>query len=868
MFAVEVTPGVAWVEIPEAGLRVLCGCPGDTIKHLMRRGYIRPTTVKGVVCETGPNAILLSDVMIQGGDFSNLAEFPVLQMFYRQGMLLPGHPNNTGSPPLLIGRKEQVDAQIRYIYRGNYGLISEEELVAAGVDAERAHEMMRLKLRFAFGRIQNPNELLSSIAFDAEVVEILPGVTIRRLALNIFEFAYGEERVRVNLNLPPQQGYECPYSLGFSQFKREYFAVLHLGEGDGWDIRRPSMGSIVVFQGLIYLVDAGPNLSHALTALGIGINEIEGIFHTHCHDDHFAGLTTLLRSDRRIKYYAVPMVRSSVSKKLSALLSIEEDDFDCYFDVHDLVVDNWNDINGLEVKPIFSPHPVETTIFNFRAIAETGYRSYAHFADIVGLKILEQMVVDDAQKPGLSRGAFERIVRDYQEPADIKKVDIGGGLIHGNASDFAKDRSGKIILAHTSVPLTTDQKKTGSGASFGTLDILIPSDRDFLGRIAFHLLSDYFSTVNKSHLGALLNGKIVTFNPETILIRGGEAPRKIYLLLTGLVEVLDLGSDLRSELSAGALLGEISCLHSIPSSETYRAVSFVQALEISCDLFMTFVQHYNVSSGVSQLIKDRAFLMRTWLLGGVVSTGTLNSVAKNMVLARFAAGDTIENHQPALGLIVKGEIVRSLGTDVLETLGPGDFFGEEMVIYGVPSIATLRAKTAATLYVIAADVLATIPNVRWKLFETFERRTGMEVSATKTGMTLLSWHDEYSVNIQHIDAQHKKLFATANKLIEGLSSNHSHQEVSKSLDFLLKYTTYHFAEEESLLKEYGYPHSEDHCHRHKVLLDQVHGMEDKLSTAGQVSAAEMLEFLHGWIVNHILIEDRKYAEYLNDLGVF
>lgn len=41
--------------------------------------------------ESGPNVILLSDVMIQGGDFSNMGEFPVLQMLYRQGMILPNN---------------------------------------------------------------------------------------------------------------------------------------------------------------------------------------------------------------------------------------------------------------------------------------------------------------------------------------------------------------------------------------------------------------------------------------------------------------------------------------------------------------------------------------------------------------------------------------------------------------------------------------------------------------------------------------------------------------------------------------------------------------------------------------------------------
>ena len=132
---IKVTKGVYWVEAPAAGLYVLCGCPADSVKHLMKRGLIGVRQDRGFSYETGPNAILLSDVLIQSGAFANLAEFPVLQMLYRQGMLLPNHPNNTGQKPLLIGSHAQISAQMQYIYRGNYGLVSEEELMAAGVTA-------------------------------------------------------------------------------------------------------------------------------------------------------------------------------------------------------------------------------------------------------------------------------------------------------------------------------------------------------------------------------------------------------------------------------------------------------------------------------------------------------------------------------------------------------------------------------------------------------------------------------------------------------------------------------------------------------------------------------------------------------------
>ena len=195
---INVARGIQWVEVPEADLRVLCGCPADAVKHLIKRGLILSSEVKGVACQTGPNAILLSDLSLQNEEFANLAEFPVLQMLYKQGLIVPGHPNNTGRKPALVGSAEQVESQMRYIYRGNYGLVSREEIIQAGVPPEQAAEMMRLKLRFAFGRIRPTRDFLDTRIVGDGTVEIADGVSLRRLRSNVFEFSYRGETVTVD----------------------------------------------------------------------------------------------------------------------------------------------------------------------------------------------------------------------------------------------------------------------------------------------------------------------------------------------------------------------------------------------------------------------------------------------------------------------------------------------------------------------------------------------------------------------------------------------------------------------------------------------------------------------------------------------
>jgi hemerythrin-like metal-binding protein len=473
--------GMSLVEMPEAGLSVLCGCPENAVKFLKKSGQVREIRRDGVAFETGPNAILLSELPVQGGRFRNLGEFPVLQMLYRQGMIIPGHPNNTGIRPMIIGMRDQVEAQSRYIYSGNYGLSTIEELEGAGLGRDRAAELLRMKLWFAFGSIKRTEELLDLRIFDGHAIELRGGAFVRRMGANRYEFLHAGQTARVDLDPghPGQAGRELPYELPRRAISRDYFSVVHIGEGDGWDPDRPCMASLVCFRGDFYLVDAGPDIEASLEAVGLGIGDLKGIFHTHAHDDHFVGLTALLRADRRLAYYAVPWVRASVEAKLRALTGIGEREFRRYFDVRDLEGDRWNDLDGLEVLPIMSPHPVETTAFRFRARGEGGLRSYAHLADLASFAVLDSMVVEDRSLPGISAELAARTKSAYLESADVKKVDVGGGMIHGSAADFAADESGRILLSHTSAPVAVPAGGRTTVALFGEADVLIAGGGGF-----------------------------------------------------------------------------------------------------------------------------------------------------------------------------------------------------------------------------------------------------------------------------------------------------------------------------------------------------------------------------------------------------
>ncbi len=707
------------MDLSEVGLRVLCGAPADAVKHLMQRGYISGRQRDGVSFESGPNAILLSEIPIQNGEFANLSEFPVLQMLYRQGMLIPGHPNNTGKKPLIMGSSDQIEAQREYIFRGNYGLVNEAELTEAGYSPEMAEELMRIKRVFAFGTVRRPEDLVDFLEIGNDPVEIAPDTYIERVAVNTYRFTCRKEYAELSLTIGETERYAPPYDLGSHRVKNAYFSVIHTGEGDGWDIHRPCMASMINFQGRLYLIDAGPNVLYSLRAMGISVNEIAGIFHTHAHDDHFAGLTSLVRADHRIPYYATKPVRHSVMKKLSALMSFPEERFEEFFVSRDLEEGSWNRVDGLEVLPAYSPHPVDTTVLFFRALCKEGFRTYGHFADIASFAVLDKLFEDHER--GISKEVADQVRETYLTPAHLKKIDIGGGMIHGDAEDFRTDESEKIVMSHIARPLTLKEKEIGSNSSFGMQDVLIRREHSLYDPLIPDTVSRLFPTVSREEREVLENCPVRMYNVGSIIIKRGSRNRTLYLLLKGLVELVVSEEQIRNILTAGALFGEYSAFHDLPCERTYRAESFVLALEIPGHLYKLFLERNGLVTEAQRHLPRKHLLQSTALFGDSISGALQDRLARRLSEEELDAGQEAGSGDlPGLYLVSSGSVAVSHRGKQIDTVTHGGYFGEDRVVNS--EIFEYRAVEKTTLFFIPATHIEEVPIIRWKLIETLNKR--------------------------------------------------------------------------------------------------------------------------------------------------
>jgi len=115
-----------------------------------------------------------------------------------------------------------------------------------------------------------------------------------------------------------------------------------------------------------------------------------------------------------------------------------------------------------------------------------------------------------------------------------------------------------------------------------------------------------------------------------------------------------------------------------------------------------------------------------------------------------------------------------------------------------------------------------------------------------------------------IDEQHKRLFAAQYKLFEAYRSGREQQGAAEILQFLTAYTLEHFADEEKLLQESGYPEYAAHKQLHAEFGDVIQKLAAKWSLHGPSDdlLLEVCTVIHEWLVIHIKQEDRKFVQYI------
>jgi len=133
------------------------------------------------------------------------------------------------------------------------------------------------------------------------------------------------------------------------------------------------------------------------------------------------------------------------------------------------------------------------------------------------------------------------------------------------------------------------------------------------------------------------------------------------------------------------------------------------------------------------------------------------------------------------------------------------------------------------------------------------------------GIIFVQWEERYSVGFDLIDNQHKHLLDLTNMFYgwcrrgEAITREHFAETLHATVD----YVNVHFSTEERLMDKTNYPDKAEHKEQHiffaKKIIEARNDFEEEKSGV----AVDFVHFLKDWILSHIAVCDKNFAEYLN-----
>ena len=127
----------------------------------------------------------------------------------------------------------------------------------------------------------------------------------------------------------------------------------------------------------------------------------------------------------------------------------------------------------------------------------------------------------------------------------------------------------------------------------------------------------------------------------------------------------------------------------------------------------------------------------------------------------------------------------------------------------------------------------------------------------------IEWSDALSVGNPMIDAEHQYFILLINELNRAIADRQNKDEIIREMNQLLTEARYHFAHEEQLFAEKGFPEAQAHCKHHSDLLGRF---------SNSLKEFTEVDYSPNWIdnglaikdlmVSHILNVDSRYVEYL------
>ncbi len=136
-------------------------------------------------------------------------------------------------------------------------------------------------------------------------------------------------------------------------------------------------------------------------------------------------------------------------------------------------------------------------------------------------------------------------------------------------------------------------------------------------------------------------------------------------------------------------------------------------------------------------------------------------------------------------------------------------------------------------------------------------------------MSTANWKDEYTVNVNEIDSQHKKMINLVNNIqLSVVSHKNKDNDLKLLLYELLEYTRINFSTEENLMKKHAYPKFKKHHKEHKSLLKQIKQLIKVLEKGKHLTFYSDYDISSDLAIIHMKDHDKKLADFLNSKNIY
>lgn len=131
--------------------------------------------------------------------------------------------------------------------------------------------------------------------------------------------------------------------------------------------------------------------------------------------------------------------------------------------------------------------------------------------------------------------------------------------------------------------------------------------------------------------------------------------------------------------------------------------------------------------------------------------------------------------------------------------------------------------------------------------------------------------EKYHTGIELVDNEHRRLFEIihdTNDLIHAELLHDKYDEIMRLLAELKDYTEVHFHDEEALMERIHYPELDAQKRAHTAFVERLVEIDlselDDMDDNQQEYLIDLIQFLAGWLINHILGSDKKIGDYMRE----